>query len=330
MVDRSRFNWPRVLGTFSGALLLLAGTVALAAQPAASQTTGGPGPEVCKNCHVAQFESYQASKHGQKGNLGGPANAGGCSSCHGDGAAHVKAGGGKGVGGIINPGPRSKALSADAKSKICLSCHESERQLTFWDSGKHKKNDVTCTNCHNPHSESPSHLRQDNPSISPYVTTSRQLQHETCVTCHKDIRAQIMKPTHHPIIEGKIKCSDCHNPHGALSDKMINSESINGLCTTCHAEKRGPYIREHPPVEENCLNCHTPHGSSHFKLLTQRPPMLCQNCHDWTRHPGTPYGAQRGFGPTPAVQFVERGCVNCHNQIHGSNAPSGRGEFFVR
>jgi hypothetical protein len=41
---------------------------------------------------------------------------------------------------------------------------------------------------------------------------------------------------------------------------MVKAESIKELCTTCHADKRGPWLFEHPPVEENCLTCHNPHG----------------------------------------------------------------------
>lgn len=317
---------PRWLAWFLPVILLsggiLAGSAAAAAQPA-DQT------ETCKQCHAAQFDTYQASTHGQKGNRAGPANAGGCNACHGDGTAHIKAGGGRGVG-IINPA--SKALPAEAKSKACLSCHEGARNLAFWDSGQHKKNDVSCSNCHSIHSDNI--LKKPGPSISPYVTTGRQLQYETCVSCHKDIRQQILKPSRHPIIEGKLKCSSCHEPHGALSKAMVKSESVNTLCTSCHTDKRGPWIHEHPPVEENCLACHNVHGSPHNKLLAQKVPNLCQDCHDWTRHPSTPYGRNRGFpaiGGNTGATFVARACLNCHNQIHGSNAaPSGRGQFFTR
>ena len=294
-----------------------------------------PGPEVCQNCHADYVASYLTTKHGQKGNERGPANHGGCAACHGDGTEHVKAGGGRGVGGIINP--RSKALSADERSQICLTCHADNRHLAFWDSGRHKKNDVTCSDCHTLHEGRRTNLRQDNPSITPYETTQRQLQYETCTACHKQIRAQILKPSHHPLIEGKLDCTSCHNPHGALSPMMVNNESINQLCTTCHADKRGPYMNEHPPVEENCLTCHTPHGSIHGKLLTERVPNLCEDCHDGSRHPGTYYSGNQGFSNPysgtsggPNNRLVARACLNCHTNIHGNNAPAMRGQFFLR
>ncbi len=336
MVDRPRFNWSHVLGKWSGSALFLAlaGALLFFSQPTAAQA---PGPEVCKNCHSDHVESYLATKHGQKGNVSGPD----CQTCHGDGTEHVKAGGGRGVGGIL--GFNSKAIPADRKAGVCLSCHEGNRHLAFWDSGKHKKNDVSCNNCHSLHGTPGAGasfaLRKDNPSVTPFQTTARQLQYETCTSCHKQIRSQLLKPSHHPIIEGRVKCTDCHNPHGALSHAMVNNESVVQLCTSCHTEKRGPYIWEHPPVEENCLTCHNSHGSNHNRLLVEKAPNMCQDCHDASRHPGTVYGGGGGFSPVPVppavaavpnTRLIARGCVNCHNNMHGSNAPGMRGKFFLR
>lgn len=112
---------------------------------------------------------------------------------------------------------------------------------------------------------------------------------------------------------------------------MVKNESVNQLCIDCHGDKRGPFIWEHAPVEENCLSCHNAHGSNHAKLLNEKVPNLCQDCHDWSRHPGTFYGGNAGFAPgTQNTRFLARSCVNCHQAIHGSNAPGNRGKFFTR
>ena len=96
---------------------------------------------------------------------------------------------------------------------------------------------------------------------------------------------------------------------------------INESCTSCHAEKRGPFLWEHAAGREACSTCHDPHGSNNDRMLVVRTPMLCQRCHIGTRHPSTIYDgtalAQR------SNRLVTRGCVNCHQQIHGSNHPSG-------
>jgi len=315
-------------------LIAVISTLVGMASFAGSALAAPPGPEVCKGCHEPYFNSMANSVHGKTGHPMSPASGAGCATCHGDGTKHVEAGGGRGVGGIVNPG--SKSIPAAEKDRICLTCHESSRHLAFWDSGKHRKNDVTCTNCHSLHGGQDSQLKITNPEIAPFKTTSRVPQQEVCFNCHRDIRGLVMRPSHHPIVEGKVKCTSCHNPHGALSPAMVNAESIKELCTTCHADKRGPFMFEHPPVEESCLNCHNPHGSRSVKLLNEKVPNLCQDCHDASSHPGTMYDADANFkapsGPTsgPNSRFIARSCLNCHNEIHGSNSPAGRGRRFVR
>jgi DmsE family decaheme c-type cytochrome len=115
---------------------------------------------------------------------------------------------------------------------------------------------------------------------------------------------------------------------------MVKAESIPALCTSCHAEKRGPYVWGHPPVEENCLACHSAHGSNHARLLSEKAPNVCQDCHDAARHPGTIYASNGSWTATPATsintRLIARGCVNCHFHVHGSNAPGARGKFYLR
>ena len=114
---------------------------------------------------------------------------------------------------------------------------------------------------------------------------------DTCFQCHKDRRAQMFRSSHMPMREGKMVCSDCHNPHGSTTEALLKKDSINDVCYTCHAEKRGPFLFEHAPVRENCLNCHDPHGSvNEFSLKLSRP-RLCFECH------------QFGHGPTSRDQF---------------------------
>ncbi|HET7158640.1 MAG TPA: hypothetical protein VFI62_06570, partial [Burkholderiales bacterium] len=109
----------------------------------------GPGPEVCKNCHEAEVNAYANSVHGAKGNLKGPAAAGECSTCHGDATEHVKAGGGRGVGGIKNPG--SKAMAATESSDTCMACHKRDSKRSHWEGSTHQTRDVPCAACHTMH-----------------------------------------------------------------------------------------------------------------------------------------------------------------------------------
>lgn len=260
------------------------------------------GIETCKSCHEDAYASYLKSIHSKRAILNSPANKEACESCHGPGSQHVEKGGGKGIAEFIT---FSKKEPFQEKTSSCLKCHSNSRHLTFWDAGKHKKNNVSCTDCHSIHKKD-----------------VFAMEFETCIKCHKEVRVQINKRSRHPILEGKVKCSNCHNPHGSLGPSMIKADSLNELCYKCHSEKRGPYLWEHPPVEENCGSCHSPHGSRHAKLMIQKIPNLCQACHDWQRHPGTRYSQESSFtGSSPSNRFFARSCLNCHNTIHGSNAP---------
>jgi DmsE family decaheme c-type cytochrome len=281
----------------------------------AQGNAGYVGMSKCQECHPDRAASFAKNIHARAwaGRTG--VYARGCEACHGPGGEHVN-----------NPSPenirvfgKESKQSAQQQMQACLSCHQTTPELTFWDVGYHKKNDVACYSCHGIHTPKPSQ------------------QFEICFSCHKDIKFQANRPNHHPIIEGKVKCSDCHNPHGTLSIKMIRAENVNQLCYKCHGDKRGPFVWQHPPVDENCATCHIPHGTKAAKLLKEKPPNLCQDCHDYERHPGTFYDAKTGFkGSSPSNRFFARACLNCHSAIHGSNAPTdpswgyGAGQFFVR
>ena len=277
---------------------------------------------ICANCHEDRHTSIAFAAHGAKNDATGSM----CQACHGDASEHLKDPVKAKPANLITHGTPAQ------KAAVCLACHQTNRHLAFWESGKHALNDVACSNCHSIHG------KQAQPRIAPFTTTFRPNESELCGTCHQDIRSQTLKPSHHPIVEGKIKCSDCHNPHGALSPVMLRNASVTDQCLSCHTDKRGPHVFQHPPVEENCVTCHSPHGSSHYKLLNEHTPNLCQDCHDASRHPGTIYGGGAGFvlpdgTPNPTgvnTRFIARACVNCHSAIHGSNAPGSKGRFFLR
>ena len=277
------------------------------------------GSEVCKDCHEAYYNKLMKSVHGKKAVPGNPENREGCESCHGPGAQHVEKGGGRGVAIFVF----SRKESFTARDSKCLTCHEDMRGVVNWNLSMHKTAGISCDMCHSIHmaKEQKDLLKEREPTL--------------CFSCHKNIRAQTNKQSHHPINEAfvgrqALKCSSCHNPMGTSNIKaMIRADSVNDLCYKCHAEKRGPYAFEHPPVPENCLHCHEIHGSNHSRLLTRKVPLLCQSCHNDGGHPGNPYTNLHSF-PGPATsgknRFFGRSCLNCHGNIHGSSLS----EFFVR
>ena len=210
---------------------------------------------------------------------------------------------GRSVGGIISFRSNDPSRRAEDNNAICLTCHE-RGDRTYWNGSVHESRALACTDCH-------TLMRQV--SLKANLKTKTEL--ETCFQCHKDRRAQIFRSSHMPIREGKIVCSNCHNPHGSATEALLRENSINDNCYKCHAEKRGPFLFEHAPVRENCLSCHDPHGTNNEYLLKVSRPRLCAECH------GFGHGAV--FSGPLAVESFGRSCQNCHTAVHGSNSPSG-------
>ena len=245
-----------------------------------------------------------------------------CQSCHGPSLAHLA---GPVNGKIAPPDVRFnndggyKESGADKRATACLACH-SGTQRTHWEGSAHQANGLACSDCHVIHSPVDK-VRQ------------RATQPAVCYTCHKDRRADMMKVSHHPVAEGKMACSDCHNPHGSVAPHLMKKDSVNATCWTCHADKRGPFLWEHQPVTEDCTNCHNPHGSNVAPLLKSRPPFLCQECHDGPHASGTAFGPGIAGAQVPGTGYVGvpntsgngagRACLNCHVMVHGSNNPAG-------
>ena len=123
--------------------------------------------------------------------------------------------------------------------------------------------------------------------------------------------------------ESQLVCQDCHDPHGGDGESLAIRSTANETCYACHAEKRGPFLWEHPPAAEDCGVCHAPHGSNQPALLVRRAPQLCQACHSSVGHRSFPALASQ-LPPGPASEFLLAGaCLNCHTEVHGSNHPSG-------
>ena len=270
------------------------------------------GTDVCLTCHSDKEKDYNSQMHGKAANPRTPAAKQGCESCHGPAKKHAE-----------DPEDRSslkvflKMAPRDA-SATCLSCHE-RGDHAMWQGSAHDARNLTCGTCHSIHSSK---------SEKAQLKTPRQM--DTCATCHRDKVAKIDRSGHMPLREGKMECSTCHNPHGSTNVKQLRKgNSIAEACTSCHADKRGPFLWEHAPTRDGCTTCHDPHGSSNERMLVTKPPILCQRCHVATRHPSTIYdGGLIGSGATPSVRIYARSCVTCHANIHGSNHPSG--QRFIR
>lgn len=305
-----------LLRQLSGALALLLGLIltpvwAADAEPVVQELTER-GADGCVKCHGGKSAvpviSVLHSAHFVTGDPNAPAEQNTCESCHGPSSEHAKklAEGEQRVAPTVNYGPNLPKSSAAERNGSCLNCHENGMVMN-WAGGAHEADDVTCADCHNSHN-----------SRDPVLKKTSEA--EVCYACHKNTQIEANKPHRHPIREGKVACSDCHNPHGTTTDFSLLKATINDTCTSCHAEKRGPFLWEHQPVQEECTVCHLAHGGTNERLLKVARPFLCQQCHMEDSHQSdfrdnkdaTSFGAIAG-----------KACSACHVQVHGSNHSQG-------
>lgn len=273
------------------------------------------GADTCLKCHdddnVPAVMPIFETKHGRMG-AGTPMSGLQCESCHGAGKEHAKrVKPGETRPKIISFGSHA-ATSAEEQDGQCLQCHD-DHKLGEWFGSAHESDEVTCAGCHE------SHVVKD-------PVLSKETQAEACVGCHRDMRAKLHKRSSHPLLEKEITCTDCHNPHSSSADASLTKPIVNETCYGCHAEKRGPTLWQHAPVDEDCTLCHDAHGSNHPDLLKQRTELLCRSCHSSDLHnsiaptsqelPGGAHDGRSRFA-------IGQSCVNCHSQVHGSNHPSG-------
>ncbi len=293
------------------------------------------GDKACAQCHEAMMAPFARTVHGRLADFEVMGGAKGCEACHGPGSLHAGSGD---TTKILS----FKQLAADQASAICLKCH-SAGSLMEWHGNIHALNDVACTDCHKIHQ-----------GANPVKKSLKQPEPGLCYSCHQEYQAKASFPSHHPLKEGKMTCSSCHQPHGSTKKLLKSDERPNDLCYTCHARYQGPFVFEHSPVEEDCMICHDPHGSVANNLLKQNEPFLCLQCHESHFHatrtgssaapgntsfngtalngttlaPGqtvstsTRVGYTNTHGTDAWAQAFGTKCSVCHSKVHGSDLPS--------
>lgn len=265
-----------------------------------SNNMGAVAPMVCYKCHCDMQDLQRIAGPHQ---ICGP-NGFNCTTCH-------------------EPHGNIKEYS---RGELCLQCH-TDAPTMAWHSSTHALYEVACTDCHNPHPRTnvPQFVNISHTDVRrPERKVMAVEEPETCYKCHQAIYGLTGLPSHHPIKEGKMVCSDCHDAHGQ-QEGNLKGDMLNEVCYKCHADKQGPFVYEHPPVVENCGYCHNPHGAVANNLLKQPSPFLCLRCH--SGHRGGPTfhdgGLLPDFAANPAVQQAfYTDCTQCHSQIHGSDVPT--------
>jgi predicted CXXCH cytochrome family protein len=218
--------------------------------------------------------------------------------------------------------PPSVAGASFVGSAECADCHE-EIVNGFADSTHSRlmvantTTETGCESCHGPgslHSDSGgSPLKIVNPLNSASV----------CFECHLDKRGEFSLEHTHPVLDGKVSCIDCHDPHKgpAVAFGGMNLDGVNDNCFKCHQMQKGPFVFEHEALREGCTVCHLPHGSVNPKMLRARNTTLCLQCHFQEQT----QDGQILIGGLNHTFFLPRGTcwtAGCHEAVHGSHVNS--------
>ncbi len=202
-------------------------------------------------------------------------------------------------------------------TETCATCHEKQYREFKLSTHSRISNDKSdgaaqgCEMCHGPgsiHAEASG--GKDN-IINPKKNP------EICFTCHKEQKMEFSLPHHHPVLEGKMSCNDCHNAHGEeiLPWSGTSMKDMNETCFKCHKDQRGPFVYEHEALRDGCSTCHKVHGSINEKMLKVRDANLCLRCHTQTNF------SYIGNSSHQAGRLTQGTCFSggCHTAVHGSN-----------
>jgi hypothetical protein len=290
------------------------------ASPAAAQITvsattppqaAPPGAWTASDCSVCHDKAvnanFQHSAHGK--------NDQSCATCHQNVSEHFRA---KVAGEDNAPNPSLKTLKAREVNDTCLTCHEKGAR-TNWHGGLHDRRDTGCISCHSIHS---------------FKSVKAQLK--TGVTPRPASRAtsrsaRNTSASHHPVREGKMDCTGAttRTTRRSPNDRCGDDET---KCYQCRGARPVPLL-------SRCARTapHLPRPTARTIRGCRRPqlhpvPTLPPRCIGTLRQNNAVGGPLVANAPPSGVnttqtivspRILSRGCPNCHNQIHGSNSPSG-------
>ncbi|HVT44314.1 MAG TPA: DmsE family decaheme c-type cytochrome [Thermoanaerobaculia bacterium] len=255
---------------------------------------------LCSDCHD-QAAGFAANPHARGKAVKSEVPNAVCESCHGDGTAHIEAGGDKDL---------IRVLAGRSGADVCLGCHDQSGEGKARRNSIHANSEtVNCLTCHSIHTPE---------ALSPHLLAKKELT--LCSSCHGSQAASFRnKPYAHRIGRGGMECSSCHDPHGRSGEDVLRpTRAGDPACLGCHTEKRGPFVFQHGAVAAgDCLSCHESHGSSNPKRLSRATVhQLCTECHSPIS--GGTLGSQPpSFHNLSLARY--RNCTTCHVAVHGSN-----------
>ncbi|HEY3861559.1 MAG TPA: cytochrome c3 family protein [Verrucomicrobiae bacterium] len=209
--------------------------------------------------------------------------------------------------------------------KVCADCHEritrafpASPHARLRLAGADRAGQTGCESCHGPGSR---HVAAGGGGVKLIVNPGKDPA--ACFQCHLDADAEFHLPQHHPVIEGKMNCVQCHDPHGMDIMKPAGGLAMSRLnenCAQCHREQTRPFIFEHAAMREGCTVCHNPHGSVNQQLLTVRDDNMCLRCHAQVQStPGNGAIFIGNVNHTPFLRYGTCWTAGCHTAVHGSN-----------
>ncbi len=153
-------------------------------------------PEKCLACHTTGYDPNTGAYEAEGVT---------CEACHSP----------------VTDNHPAEPMPTDRSAGACGKCHTE----TFfdWQVSAHRKNDLTCVGCHDPHATK---LKAESPSA-------------LCATCHRE-RASNFAHTQHS--QQGLTCADCHL--GQMADALngeghaVRDHSFNvrlSTCNECHA-----------------------------------------------------------------------------------------------
>ena len=266
---------------------------------------------LCASCHEDEPKSFAHNPHnhpiaapkGQKWDATAR-----CQSCHGEATKHMESSG--------EDKSDLRVFKTSNAYDFCTTCHRESQAHASFRTGIHANSEtVSCATCHSIH-----HADAKTAHLNTKPT------HDLCQSCHPSVAAMLReKPFTHRPVNNVMECTSCHDPHGRQGRESLKLTRAGELpCLSCHSEKRGPFVFEHPPALASdgataCLKCHEPHGSSNPKMLVRsQVQQVCLECHSQIPIGSTTMGSQPPSFHNIALPRY-RNCTTCHVAVHGSN-----------
>lgn len=226
---------------------------------------------------------------------------------------------------------------------LCKKCHKTDKLVFKRKHMDYPVADSNCNSCHNPHGSNKRGMVFDVAHAAvaerkctechqkPTSLKTKRPPTELCRDCHTKMVNQTFNKNrvHWPLVDN-VGCLNCHDPHAAKEEKLLNASLIN-VCGKCHADtvelqelsKKNPKNEQlcEPVKTGNCISCHSPHAADDVLLLTQQSISvdLCGRCHEWQTHSTHPIGKkvidQRNKNLT-------LDCLSCHTACGTGNNPA--------